>query len=181
MIQFFATKGGGMKTALLKASIATAIVMCATGLVAKEPRGGSGNSAGGSNGVQGKSPDHGQNDFRGTTDAPSNVGTFGKEKSSSNQEKTNSRGNGKSDGERQRTESVGRDNWRYRQTGNRWWYWTADNHSVYWNNNRWVGTSSENSQDENAWRYRQYEGRWWYWTTENRWLYWNDVEWVASG
>ncbi len=181
MIQFFSTKGGGMKTALLNASIATAIVMCATGLlVAKEPRGGSGNSAGGSNGVQGKGPDHGQNDSRGQSDARSNFDTIGKEKSSSNQEKTNSRGNGKADGERQRTEGGGRDNWRYRQTGNRWWYWTADKRWVYWDNNRWVGTSSENSQDENAWRYRRYEGRWWYWTTENRWLYWNDSEWFAS-
>jgi len=170
-----------MKTTILKVSIVAVAILCSAALVAKEPRGGSGNSAGGTNGVQGKGSDHGQTDSRGKSDARSNVDTFGKENSPNSQEKAISRGNGKTDGERQRTEGVGHDNWRYRQTGNRWWYWSADNHWLYWDNNRWVGTSSENSQDENAWRYRRYEGRWWYWTTENHWLYWNDSEWVVSG
>jgi hypothetical protein len=168
-----------MKTTILRVSITVAVAMCAMALLAKEPRTGSGNAGGGRNDVQGKGPDQGRTDVRGQANVRSNVNTLGKENLPSSQGKASPQVNHRTDGERQRTDGVSRDNWRYRQNGNLWWYWT-DNRWLYWQNDRWVGTSVENNQNESSWRYRWYDGRWWYWTTANRWLYWDDSQWVAS-
>jgi hypothetical protein len=147
--------------------------------MAKEPQIGSGNAGGGRSNVQANGPNQGRSDVRGT-DARGNVGTLGRENQPSSQGKANPQSIGRTDGERQRTNDAGQDNWRYRQNGNQWWYWTADNRWMYWANNRWVGSSSENNQGQIDSRYRWYDGRWWYWTTENRWLYWDNSQWVAS-
>ena len=76
-----------MKTSILKASVAAAVVLCSTVLVAKEPRIGSGNAGGGKSNVQGKGPDQSRTDGRGKTDAHSNIDTRGKENPPSSQGK----------------------------------------------------------------------------------------------
>jgi hypothetical protein len=180
-VQFFQDKGGAMKTIILRLSIATAVVMCATVLLAKEPRNGSGNAGGGRSAAQGIGPDQGRIDVRANTEPRNNVDALRRDNQPSSQGNINARGNGILERERQRTDCVGHENnWRYRQNGNVWWYWGADNRWLYWQNDRWVGLSSDSSQDENAWRYRWHDVRWWYWTTSNRWLYWDDNQWVAT-
>jgi hypothetical protein len=75
--------------------------------------------------VQGQGPNYNQADARGKSKSRGNSDSFGKDNSPNSPEKPNSKGKDKTDDERKRDEGVGRDNWRYRQTGNRWWYWTA--------------------------------------------------------
>jgi hypothetical protein len=170
-----------MKTSIFKVSVAAAVVLCSAALVAKEPQMGSGNAGGGRGNAQGNGPNQGRIDVGGAPVVRSNdVEKLRKENPPSGQGNANPQSNGRADGERQRTNGVGQDNWRYRQNGSQWWYWTADNRWMYWSNDRWVGASSGYNQGQIDSRYRWYDGRWWYWTTENRSLYWDNSQWVAS-
>jgi len=162
-----------MKISILRVSIAAAVVLCATGLLAKEPQSNSGGGDGRSE-ARGKAPD------KARTQGPSNIGAPGKVNPQSRPTNLNPQGNGNPSDSRQRTDAGGREDWRYRQNDNRWWYWTADNHWLYWENNRWVSGASDTNQDAVDPRYRWYNGRWWYLTTDNRWLYWDDNQWVTS-